>query len=206
MLEKVRNRIKERGARGIIGIGRSFRIIDDDGSKCLSEAEFEKCLKDYRISESKDEQAAIFRAIDKDGTGSIDYEEFLSMIRGPMSQRRERLVRKAFSKIDLDNDGDLDITDVKKAYNAKMHPDVRSGKKDEDDILYEFLDTFEQQYALNNPNANSKDRTVSPDEFVAYYENVSCSIDNDDYFETMMTSAWNLDNKKTSKKAWSGEM
>lgn len=96
----MRSRIKERGARGIIGIGRSFKIIDDDGSKSLSEDEFAKCLRDYRISESEEEQGAIFRAIDKDGTGTIDYEEFLNMIRGPMNQKRERLVRKAFAKID----------------------------------------------------------------------------------------------------------
>jgi hypothetical protein len=29
-----------------------------------------------------------------------------------------------------------------------MHPEVRSGKKSEEDVLYEFLDTFEQHYSL----------------------------------------------------------
>ena len=85
LIEKVRGRIKERGARGIIGIGRSFRIIDDDGSKCLSQAEFNKCLRDYRISTDPAEQDAIYRAIDTDGSGTIDYEEFLSMVKGPMN-------------------------------------------------------------------------------------------------------------------------
>ncbi len=28
-------------------------------------------------------------------------------------------------------------------YNAKLHPDVKAGKKTEDEILGEFLDTFE---------------------------------------------------------------
>ena len=32
-------------------------------------------------------------------------------------------------------------------YTAKSHPDVLSGKKTEDDILGEFLDTFEQHHA-----------------------------------------------------------
>ena len=35
MIEKVRAKIKSRGARGIIGLGKSFKIIDDDGSGCL---------------------------------------------------------------------------------------------------------------------------------------------------------------------------
>lgn len=34
-------------------------------------------------------------------------------------------------------------------YNCKQHPDVRSGKKTEDEILADFLDTFEQHHALH---------------------------------------------------------
>jgi len=50
---------------------------------------------------------------------------------------------KAFKKIDRDNSGVLDIRDIKGTYNAKMHPDVKAGKKTEDEVLMEFLDTFE---------------------------------------------------------------
>lgn len=32
-------------------------------------------------------------------------------------------------------------------YNAKHHPDVLSGKKNEEEILGEFLDTFEVHHA-----------------------------------------------------------
>ena len=37
-----RERIKGRGARGMVGIQRLFKIMDDDGSRSLSEAEFTK--------------------------------------------------------------------------------------------------------------------------------------------------------------------
>lgn len=33
-------------------------------------------------------------------------------------------------------------------YNAKQHPDVKTGKKTEDDVLMEFLETFEQHHSL----------------------------------------------------------
>jgi hypothetical protein len=38
----------------------------------------------------------------------------------------------AFNKLDADKSGIVDILDIKEFYNAKMHPDVKSGKKSED--------------------------------------------------------------------------
>jgi Ca2+-binding EF-hand superfamily protein len=65
-----------------------------------------------------------------------------------MNDRRQSLVFEVFSRFDRDGNGTVDIEDLKGWYNASMHPDVRSGKKTEEDVLYEFLDTFEQHYSL----------------------------------------------------------
>ena len=43
------------------------------------------------------------------------------------------------------------------------------------------------------------------DEWLEYYNNVSMSIDRDDYFELMMNNTWNLDGKRVTKKGWGGE-
>lgn len=51
-------------------------------------------------------------------------------------------------------------------------------------------------------NNDAPDHVVTKDEFDEYYNNVSASIDRDDYFSTMMNSAWNLDGKKVTKKGW----
>jgi Ca2+-binding EF-hand superfamily protein len=57
-------------------------------------------------------------------------------------------VIKAFKKLDRDNSGVVEINDLKGVYNAKQHPDVKSGRKTEDEILAEFLDTFEIHYSI----------------------------------------------------------
>ena len=64
-----------------------------------------------------------------------------------MNQGRVKVVRQAFNKLDADKSGIVDIQDLKGVYNAKCHPEVRAGKKTEDEILGEFLDTFEQHHA-----------------------------------------------------------
>jgi hypothetical protein len=92
--------------------------------------------------------------------------------------------------MDVDGNGVLDISDIKFRYNARRHPDVMMGKRSEDDVLYEFLDTFEAYHSLSHPDA--KDRHITENEWVAYYANISCSIDNDDYFELMVRNAFNL--------------
>ena len=54
---------------------------------------------------------------------------------------------------------------------------MKTGKKTEDEVLGEFIDTFELHHSLKNPD--SRDRKISPKEFMEYYNNVSASIDND---------------------------
>ena len=56
-------------------------------------------------------------------------------------------------------------------------------------------------------NEQTPDHIVSKEEWVEYYNNVSASIDRDDYFALMMNNAWNLDGSMdvNKKKGWRGE-
>jgi calcyphosin len=124
LLNRVRERIRERGARGILGLGRSFGIMDDDRSGTLDRKEFSKALSSYRISTDPKEHEAIFDLLDPNHDGQIDYNEFLRAMMGEMNSRRQSLVLRAFKILDKDGSGELDITDIKQTYNAKKHPDV----------------------------------------------------------------------------------
>jgi Ca2+-binding EF-hand superfamily protein len=81
-------RLKSRGARGIIGLGRSFRVIDNNNSLTLDRTEFSKAMRDYRISDDDEEINAIFYVFDVDNSGSISYDEFIRTIIGEMNPRR----------------------------------------------------------------------------------------------------------------------
>jgi calcyphosin len=101
-----------------------------------------------------------------------------------MSARRKQLVGMAFSKMDKNGSGFLDPEDVIDTYDASKHPDVLAGKKTTDEVLREFLDTFDV--------GGEKDGKVTRNEFENYYANVSSSIDDDDYFELMIRNAWHI--------------
>jgi len=123
--------------------------MDDNESKTLDIQEFTKGMNDYRITIEPSEIGKVFKIFDRDGNGEINYDEFLRTIVGKMNDKRRNLVTLAFKKFDRDGNGTIGVEDLKGLYNASQHPDVKSGKKSEEDILYEFLDTFEQHYALN---------------------------------------------------------
>ena len=201
-MDKFRTKLLSRGAKGIIGLQRQFKIFDDNNSKSLDLDEFIKACKDFKIDLSQTEIKLLFSTFDRDGQGSVDYEEFLRNVRGEMNDRRRKLALQAFDKLDTDKSGILEINDIKYIYNAKMHPDVKSGKKTEEDIFGEFLETFETHH---NILKGTRDRRITKEEWVEYYNNVSMSIDSDDYFETMMVNAWKLNGQVTYAKGWVGD-
>jgi len=200
----VRDKLKSRGTRSIVGLGRTFKIFDDNGDHQLDHEECAKAMNDLRMGLTHEECIRLFKAFDRNGDGYVDYDEFLWGVRGEMNQFRKNICMKAFKVLDKDGSGKIDINDIKHCYNAKKHPDVIAGKKTEDDILYEFLETFDTNH--QNSHDDIKDAIVTPDEWIEYYNNVSISIDDDKYFEVMMTNAWNLDGSRVTKKGWGGQM
>jgi hypothetical protein len=58
-------------------------------------------------------------------------------------------------------------------------------------------------------NSGTSDGKVSMEEFVEYYKNISCSIDNEEYFELMINNSWNIKGNAATyasyKKSWKAE-
>lgn len=82
---------------------------------------------------------------------------------------------------------------------------MKQGKRTEDEVLAEFLDTFEDHFCDVKGQEDARDGNITLGEWHEYYNNVSMSIDDDAYFELMMNSAWNLDNSRVTKKGWGAE-
>ena len=206
LMEHIRTKIAARGARGLSGIQRKFKIADDNGNKSLDKDEFKKAMHDFRIGLNDHQVGQAFNIFDRDGSGEISYDEFLRSIRGEMNAARAAIAKRCYKIMDKDGSGQVDINDIRQVYNAKQHPDVKAGKKTEDEVLAEFLDTFEDHFADMKGHEDARDGTITMEEWLEYYNNVSMSIDSDEYFSLMMNNAWNLDGKKVTKKGWGGEV
>jgi Ca2+-binding EF-hand superfamily protein len=124
--------------------------MDDDFSKSISLPEFSKACRDFKVGISDDNVPVLFDIFDSNRDGTLNIDEFLYAIRGELNDFRKALVEKAFRKIDKDQSGFLDIEDIKDVYIASKHPDVIQGRKTENQILNEFLETFEAHHNMKH--------------------------------------------------------
>ena len=60
-----------------MGIGRKFRIMDDDGSDSIDMEEFKKGMRETGLVLDPNELEKLFRHFDRDGSGDIEYDEFM---------------------------------------------------------------------------------------------------------------------------------
>lgn len=180
----IRETLKTRGAHGIRGLGRSFRIIDDSGDGMLSQAEFATSLREYGIPLTDDEITALMALYDKDGNGKVCYDEFLSGLRGMLNPARQAVVDRAFAIFDKTGDGVVQLDDLQGAYDVSGHPAVIAGEMTPEEAYGEFIANFD---------VGNRDGVVTKAEFDQYYADISASIDNDEYFELLISRAWKME-------------
>ncbi|XP_060640854.2 calcyphosin-like protein isoform X2 [Anolis sagrei] len=183
-MAKLRGKCLQRGASGIKGLARFFRILDDNGSRSLDLEEFRKGLNEAGVALDEGEAEEVFHLCDKNKNGTLDFEEFLQALRPPMSKARTEAIGAAFRKLDRTGDGVVTVEDLRGVYDGRQHPKFRSGEWSQDQVFRAFLDSFD--------SPDDKDGKITAEEFLNYYSGVSASIDSDDYFVEMMKVAWKL--------------
>lgn len=188
LLKLFKDKLRSRGSRGMVGLQRIFKIMDDDESGSLSLREFNKACKDFRIGISDENIPALFSLFDTNGDGTMSYSEFLHAVRGEMNQTRTDIVQRAFELIDENENGQLDIDELKNRFDASRHPSVLNGDTTAQLVTNEFFETFEAHHKMVNDD--KRYMPVGLEQFGDYYASVSSLYENDEDFVQMMVSTW----------------
>jgi len=124
LVGRFKQRLANRGAKGMLGLKRQFKILDTDGSGTLDFTEFRRALDDYRVGCTGSEADQLFAIFDRDRNGRISTEEFFAALLSELPSYRRNIIEQAFQQMDSNGDGTLQLEEVKVRFDPTRHPDV----------------------------------------------------------------------------------
>jgi calcyphosin len=74
LIERFRAALRARGARGIMGLQRQFKIADNSGNGMLEFEEFNNAVYDFGVDIDPQDVKGLFKSIDVDGSGEISFD------------------------------------------------------------------------------------------------------------------------------------
>lgn len=200
VLLRARRIIAQQGIRAAVDVVKNFYTADDDNDDFVDTFEFRRAVQQSALAFTPSEEARIFEACGErlpNGVMLLSVPKFLGMLQGSMSPGRVAAVERVWTSLggDLVDDGSVVSPGVLKDRIAcEMHPQVTRGEIDPAVILSEFLDTFSHLAYVRD---GCQGGMVTFQDFLAYYEVVSSTIDNDHLFELLLQRLWT-----TPKEAW----
>ena len=193
LLEILRTKINTNNGITYYSLAHHLKSNEDKTTHTTSLESFISILKLLHIDLNEDDLINFFACLDYTQTGKVSTDEILRLIAGEISERRKISVITKFGEMDKDKTGYLPIAFLKKAYNAKFHPDCFLKKKPENEVLDEFMFTFEVFCFIKGLG---NDKNISYKDFLEYYIPISASIQSDNYFDDILLGAWSIDDEK----------
>ena len=193
VLKNLRNILITRGTKSIFILQKMFNLYDKNNKGLIDFINFEKICQTFKLNISNDEITKIFQTFSIDYNNRMNYDNFIYTLRGQLSPMRLELVRNAFNKLPINNFNNIRIEDLKSNFNASNHPDVVSGKQIKEMVFNEFVEELEIFREYEEKIQKKPLMYFQFQDFVNFYTQISMGITDDNYFENLITSVWNVD-------------
>ena len=128
-LNIIKDTIRQRGSRGILGMRRCFMIYDEDNSRVLTFDNFNKYISRFLIPLNRNQASALFKLYDRQNFGEMNYDSLIIDPMGKCNESRRNIVNAAFIKLENGRKGVLNINVIRGGLNPSGQPDVITGKK-----------------------------------------------------------------------------
>mmetsp|Transcript_57083 Transcript_57083/g.127265 ORF Transcript_57083/g.127265 Transcript_57083/m.127265 type:complete len:828 (+) Transcript_57083:43-2526(+) len=202
VMQRTRAVITRRGLRAAVDVVQHFYAADDDVDDQLDTYEFRQACRKAGLTFREAEEISVFDAC-SETKGKIQLPVFFKFLHGEMSPARRALVERAFAAVGGNPQDDQSVVSpgtLKERFVAQAHPLVVRGQLEPGYVLAEFLDTFSQ---LAHVLGGCENGMVSFADFVAYYEVVSSTVENDSLFDLIVQRVWDV--PKQAREAWGGD-
>ena len=187
ILEQLKQKLRIRGIRGLLYLHKQF-LLSCPNLMRISYNDFINILKGQHLFFNENEYKILFNSFSYDNY--ILFSKFIREFKKKLNENKLNEVNNIFSILDLENTGNVNINQIKMNFDAKNHPEVISGKKTEEEILLEFIDSFQiNNYILNYGN-NNENNIIDFEIFANFYEYVAFVYENDNEFKNIVNSTF----------------
>jgi len=137
--------------RGLINLHKQF-LLCCQNLNSISLNDFTKVFKLQRLDFAKEDYENMFQNFQNTNKNFtiephfLNFAGFIRSFKAVLNEKRLHAVETAFSVLDEDKTEMLFLDDIKMKFNAKKHPEVFRKRRNQEEILLEFLDCFD----LNN--------------------------------------------------------
>ena len=146
-------------------------------------------FKSIGLNISEKDLNNFFNLLDFSGVGKISLDDIMNTIADPILDHRKYNIVNKFAKFDTEKKGEVLISLLKEKYNPKGHPDVVIGKISEEEAFKQFCYTLDIYCGIRN----IKD-VINYKQFLEYYNGISSSILDENYFVDILNGVWDEDN------------
>ena len=196
LLQMLRSKINTNNGITYYSLAHHLKSSEDKTTNTTNLETLLSTIKLLQLDINPDDIINFYACLDYTQSGKVSTDEILRVIVGEISERRKISIISKFGEMDKNKTGYLPILFLKKVYNAKFHPDCFLRKKPENEVLDEFMFTFEVFCYLKGLSA---DQEISYKDFVEYYTPISASIESDNYFDDILLGAWNIEDEKIAQ-------
>ncbi len=152
MRDILADKLKKRGLRGLMNLHKQF-LTNCQKLDLISLYDFTKILKLQRFDFTREEYEKLFEKFkqqNKNKTSDpsfLNFSGFIRSFKNVLNEKRLEAVETAFAILDEDKTEMLFLDDIKMKFNSKRHPDFIHKRRNEDEILLEFIDCFDLNYS-----------------------------------------------------------
>lgn len=190
------NILKRRGLRGILYLHLEFINSCRDLSKITID-DFINIMEIQHINISESDCKNIFNEFtSKKNQNYLDFSSFIRNFKKELTEEKLSTVEQAFGVIDINGNDRVPLNYIKKKFKSNNHPDVLSGRKNEEEVILEFLDCFNINYEILNldsksQTSNNGQNIIDFEIFANFYEYLSFLYPDDKDFDIIVSSSWN---------------
>ena len=188
----LKNILLKKGIKGLLNLHWKFLVYCSNVSK-ITLNDFINVLQLEHINFEKKTFDDIFNYFSIKNR-YLDYNRFIRFFKRELNDKKLKIVEKIFLslKYDTGDNDEIPLTEIKKRYKARRHPEVIMGKKTEDEKIMEFGDGFDINYEItSSEKTNSKiGKFIDFDTFANFYEYVSFIYPDDEDFINLLASTW----------------